>query len=464
MVARPRRTNSRPSLPPAPSMTAMLLRKSRLASTHSRYVTNVVLNHGEQHVGSSLDEHVASDDGHPSRHHELPPLFDNLLRVPTTIHKHPVRPLLTRSLHHSAIPSDRSSQEAGIISENPVRSRSNHQIYLNAQRIDQSSPIPTSPHTSSFISLYHSATSFYSLEHHSSYASIDPSFYSAQESLELDCHSHQGVVSKDFLPVSSQHQQSPLPTENISAEPGHDELQPRNGSQGTESSEEPTSTGQQDSADESFRCRGLSSSQITPDSRYQPSDQKLSPSASDQNDSQPSSDQRGYNGPTDKKSDQAQSLLTDKHGIIGCCQQSHQIPNKTEVDNSLITDDDHHSEAGSLQKVGLTRQRVSNSTDEVAIGQLNRSSPSSQAPSATPNPMHTMIPASIDLDQNTGIFRCPTLRRVIANFGPRFIAFNDKRKKFQVELHAKMRVKFHHNINKDEEVVSSFIPSFQSNI
>ncbi|PLW52811.1 hypothetical protein PCANC_08875 [Puccinia coronata f. sp. avenae] len=408
MVARPRRTNSRPSLPPAPSMTAMLLRKSRLACTHSRYVTNVVLNHGEQHVGSSLDEHVASDDGHPSRHHELPPLFDNLLRVPTTIHKHPVRPLLTRSLHHSAIPSDRSSQEAGIISENPVRSRSNHQIYLNAQRIDQSSPIPTSPHTSSFISLYHSATSFYSLEHHFSYASIDPSFYSAQESLELDCHSHQGVVSKDFLPVSSQHQQSPLPTENISAEPGHDELQPRNGSQGTESSKEPTST--------------------------------------------------------DKKSDQAQSLLTDKHGIIDCCQQSHQIPNKTEVDNSLITDDDHHSEAGSLQKVGLTRQRVSNSTDEVAIGQLNRSSPSSQAPSATPNPMHTMIPASIDLDQNTGILRCPTLRRVIANFGPRFIAFNDKRKKFQVELHAKMRVKFHHNINKDEEVVSSFIPSFQSNI
>ncbi|PLW25491.1 hypothetical protein PCASD_25545 [Puccinia coronata f. sp. avenae] len=284
---------SRVSLPPAPSMTAKLLRKSMSASTHPKYVTNVVLDHGE-HVGSSLNEHVVSDDGHPSPHHELPTLSDNLLRVP--VNKHPVRPLLTRSRHHSAIPSARISQES-IISQNSVRS--SHQIYLDAPHINVSSPncLPTS----SFISLYHPAVSFYSLENNFSFASIDPSFYSAQESLDLDCHSHQPVVSiKDFLSAASHHQQSPLPTENISAEPGHDEPQLCNGSQGTESSKDPKSSSLEDSADESFQCRGLSSSQITPDSRYQLSDQTPSQFPSDQDNSQPSSEQRGYHS-TDKK-------------------------------------------------------------------------------------------------------------------------------------------------------------------
>ncbi|PLW25492.1 hypothetical protein PCASD_25544 [Puccinia coronata f. sp. avenae] len=88
----------------------------------------------------------------------------------------------------------------------------------------------------------------------------------------------------------------------------------------------------------------------------------------------------------------------------------------------------------------------SNSKDEVAIGQPKRSgSLSSEASSATPNPMRTVIPASIDLDENAGIFRCPTLRRLIANFGPGIISLNDKRKKLQEELHEKIRAKFHRN-------------------
>jgi hypothetical protein len=405
------------------------------ASTHPKYVTNVVLDHGE-HVGSSLNEHVVSDDGHPSPHHELPTLSDNLLRVP--VNKHPVRPLLTRSRHHSAIPSARISQES-IISQNSVRS--SHQIYLDAPHINVSSPncLPTS----SFISLYHPAVSFYSLENNFSFASIDPSFYSAQESLDLDCHSHQPVVSiKDFLSAASHHQQSPLPTENISAEPGHDEPQLCNGSQGTESSKDPKSSSLEDSADESFQCRGLSSSQITPDSRYQLSDQTPSQFPSDQDNSQPSSEQRGYHS-TDKKHDQVRHVVTDKHGIIDHCQQSNRIPNKNEV-NSLASTDDDHSEVDSHNKIELSRRRVSNSKDEVAIGQPKRSgSLSSEASSATPNPMRTVIPASIDLDENAGIFRCPTLRRLIVNFGPGIISLNDKRKKLQEELHEKIRAKFH---------------------
>ncbi|KNZ55569.1 hypothetical protein VP01_2649g2 [Puccinia sorghi] len=433
------RTTSRTTLLSAPCLTALLLRKSRRVAK-SKYVTEVL--NQERYLGYCVEVETSADHQPVSQHDDsLPqltsPFSDRFLRV-SGGQSDPITP---RSPHSSGGASTRRNPPY-IMS----RQSASHFIYLN-RHLNPSSCNSSRYPTSSLVSRYHSAASLYSLAE-SDYAfrstyDDDLVFHSARQSF-LDSYC-QPVLSRDYASSPLLHLDHSDPA-NSSIGAEHKSPSVGDDSQGTDSSKDALSS-PEDSADKSFQCRGLTSSQITPSSRYQPSDQNRS-QPSDQDRSQPSdhqsNDERRFNSYRDGDGE-VKRVITDSQRIINCCNESSRIPTATGEVDSLQSNKDHHSEKDPHDALELTRKKVSNSLDEVAIGPIKqRSSRSSQNSSSAT----AIIPSQINLSENTSIFTCPFMRRLVANFGPGLMAWNNKRKKFQEELQAKIRLKLQNNLNK----------------
>jgi len=441
MVARLRTTN-RTSLLSAPSLTAMLLRKSR-----RKYVTEVL--NQEKYLGCRVE--VETADHQPFSQHDddnLPqlssPFSDSFLRVPGNYQQDPITP---RSPHSSSGAATATRQNPPYI----LPQSASHLIYLNGH-LNPSSCSSSRYPTSSLVSRYHSAASFYSLAEsdfafQSTYDDDDVCFHSAQQSF-VDSY-FQPVLSKDYASSPLHHIDHSDPA-NSSVGAEHKSPNVGDSSQGTDSSKDALSS-PEDSTDKSFQCRGLTSSQITRSSRDHPSDQDRSqPSDSQPNDqgAPQSNDQRRFNSNRNGDGDgEVGRMITDSQGLIDCCNESSRIPAPTgEADSPLASNQDHHSgKEPDHDAFELTRKKVSNSQDEVAIKPIKQGSSHSSQNSSSAT---AVIPSKINLNENASIFKCPFLRRMLANFGPGLIAWNDKRKKFQEELQAKIRVKLQNNLNK----------------
>ncbi|KAI7940876.1 hypothetical protein MJO28_013161 [Puccinia striiformis f. sp. tritici] len=486
MVAR-MRTTSRASMASTPILTPILIRKSKKSAIHrSMHATDVLGLDAQSFAVRGAHPPVT----HAMRNQSLYPT-GSLLSVPG---KKPIRPRARCSTSRSGLGSESSAHEKAA-------DGSNRGVYLNA-RLNE--PSASGRGTSSSLvskSKWASATSGLSSE--GKYlGSTDVSFYSAQEILEGDADSPaEPVISKDFI-ITPDHESADEPSTQAKSSPqGPDATDqsnsdeklitssanvstdesfqcrglsssqitspnslsqpsvgldaPRGGS--TTSCGEPPSSANF-STDESFQCRGLSSSQITPNSLSQPSDQqssqpsdeethqptdKGSPQSSDQDPPQPT--QQELSERRDPKS--LRMKTTESHCIIDCCDDI--IQNKT----CPKSPSDHHSSEkerpGGDPPLGVTRNRLANkSQDELVVGITNRSCSASINSSEVPDPVRAKIPASIDLKDNKSVYKCLFLRKVIKAFGPDLIILNERRKKLKIELQDKIRRKFQRGLKE----------------
>ncbi|OAV87112.1 hypothetical protein PTTG_29569 [Puccinia triticina 1-1 BBBD Race 1] len=411
---------------PATSLTPLLLRKSRKTAS-SRLLVH------QQHAAEPA----------PLLPPKRPLFSDGLLRVPGS------QALRRPRISRSGPPPAGSSSGAASCNQPAVGPPSQFSVCLSRS----SSALPNA----SPLSLWQSAAGGYSFQFNkrspssSSLRSTNLSFYSAQESL-YDHHPPLDavpVISKDFiLPPEYKHD--------------HPQARSRPSSSRRSAPSDPSPPSDPATTDESsFYCRGLSSSQIIQaDSNSQPSDPARSQVSHTDSSSQ-SSDQARSQQPSESQSSdrgapaavEGQKKITAHgHSIIKAIDQLDLSPSQSDSaisqhDSKEVKEEgDNHHEAS----FEVTRRPVSHSQDELVINIKKRASANNSdhnpsprtAGPPEPESVSTLIPHHTHLADNSGLFRCPFVRRMAANLGPDFLIFNDKRKKLQSELLAKIRTKF----------------------
>ncbi|WAQ83568.1 hypothetical protein PtA15_4A16 [Puccinia triticina] len=399
MVHRRRHSRSSTNMAPATSLTPLLLRKSRKTAL-SRLLVH------QQHAAEPA----------PLLPPKRPLFSDGLLRVPGS------QALRRPRISRSGPPPAGSSSGAASCNQPAVGPPSQFSVCLSRS----SSALPNA----SPLSLWQSAAGGYSFQFNkrspssSSLRSTNLSFYSAQESL-YDHHPPLDavpVISKDFiLPPEYKHD--------------HPQARSRPSSSRRSAPSDPSPPSDPATTDESsFYCRGLSSSQIIQaDSNSQPSDPARSQVSHTDSSSQSSDQARSQQPSESQSSDRGAPAASDS-----AISQHDSKEVKEEGDN--------HHEAS----FEVTRRPVSHSQDELVINIKKRASANNSdhnpsprtAGPPEPESVSTLIPHHTHLADNSGLFRCPFVRRMAANLGPDFLIFNDKRKKLQSELLAKIRTKF----------------------
>ncbi|KAI9608590.1 hypothetical protein H4Q26_004773 [Puccinia striiformis f. sp. tritici PST-130] len=466
MVARMR--TSRASVTSTAILTPFLIRKSKKSAPHkSKRATNAIGLDGQS---------FALGGTHPPAPHVMP----KQSRFPTSLLSVPAKKSTRPRALHSTSGSGRGRESSG---HGNAAGGSSRGVYLNA-RLNE--PSAKGHGTSS---------SLWAVFGGKIPGSTNVSFYSAQELLEGGTNSPtEAIASKDFIISPGHHSADHQPSPRAKSSPQNPDVTDQ-----SDSCEQLTSSGNV-STDESFRCRGLSSSQITPNSLSQPSvglnasigggstsynepsssanlstDESferggLSSSQianarsqpSDEKHSQPSDEEppqyTGKRSPHQateiRLSQPNKSSLkdtTESHCIIDCCDEI--IRNKTRPESHS----DHHSSEeerpGGDPTLEVTRKHLPNCKDEVAVGMTNGSHSAFSDFSSAPDPVRANIPAGIGPKDNRSVFKCSFLRKLIKALGSHLIVLNERRKKLKSELQDKIRCKFQRGSGKRSQVI-----------
>ncbi|KAH9460022.1 hypothetical protein MJO28_004322 [Puccinia striiformis f. sp. tritici] len=484
MVARMR--TSRASVTSTAILTPFLIRKSKKSAPHkSKRATNAIGLDGQS---------FALGGTHPPAPHVMP----KQSRFPTSLLSVPAKKSTRPRALHSTSGSGRGRESSG---HGNAAGGSSRGVYLNARLNEPSAKGHGT--SSSLVPNWHSAASGRSLEGRY-LGSTNVSFYSAQELLEGGTNSPtEAIASKDFIISPGHHSADHQPSPRAKSSPQNPDVTDQ-----SDSCEQLTSSGNV-STDESFRCRGLSSSQITPNSLSQPSvglnasigggstsynepsssanlstDESferggLSSSQianarsqpSDEKHSQPSDEEppqyTGKRSPPSSDRDSPQPTkqelserrdpnslrmkTTESHCIIDCCDEI--IRNKTRPESHS----DHHSSEeerpGGDPTLEVTRKHLPNCKDEVAVGMTNGSHSAFSDFSSAPDPVRANIPAGIGPKDNRSVFKCSFLRKLIKALGSHLIVLNERRKKLKSELQDKIRCKFQRGSGKRSQVI-----------